>query len=172
MARANAERFAATIPTQANGQVVEFYLSATDHQGKTRTWPSPTPDCPKLLYQVDNQIVAPGRPVHRIVLTRNERDELAEIERRPWHDSSDAQMSGTFINHMGGEISVRYNVGVRLRGSTSRAAEHKSRRVNFPNDRPWRGRTEINLNALHPHAQELGSALFRLVRSDIRNSDI
>ena len=162
MSRANAERFAATIPTQTNGQVVEFYLSATDNQGKTRIWPSPTPDCPKLLYQVDNQIVAPGRPVHRIVLTRNERDKLAEIERRPWHDSSDAQMSGTFINRENGKTRVHYNVGVRLRGTTSRAATHKSRRVNFPNDRPWRNRTAVNLNAINPHAQELGSALFRL----------
>ena len=162
MARTDAEQFAATIPQQSNGKIVEFYVSATDGQGAIRNWPSAIPDCPRLLYQVDDQVIPLGRPAHRIILTRSERNELAKIGRRPWHNSSNAQMSGTFINHKGGEISVRYNVGVRLRGSTSRAAEHKSRRVNFPNDRPWRGRTEINLNALHPHAQELGSALFRL----------
>ncbi|MEE2947065.1 MAG: CotH kinase family protein [Verrucomicrobiota bacterium] len=100
--------------------------------------------------------------MHRIVLTRRERDEFAEIGLRPWHNSSDAQMSGTFINQEGGETRVRYNVGMRLRGTTSRAALHKSRRVNFPNDRPWRGRTAVNLNAIFPHAQELGSAMFRL----------
>jgi hypothetical protein len=162
MAPTGAEQFAARIPPQANGQVVEFYVSVTDGQGVTRAWPSATPDCPRLLYQVDDQVVAPGRPVHRIVLTRRERDELAEIGRRPWHNSSDAQMSATFINREGGETRVHYNVGIRLRGTTSRAAVHKSRRVNFPNDRPWRGRTAVNLNAIYPHAQELGSALFRL----------
>ena len=71
-------------------------------------------------------------------------------------------MNGTFINREGGKISVRYNVGVRLRGTTSRAAAHKSRRVNFPNDQPWQNRTSINLNAISPHVQELGSALFRM----------
>jgi spore coat protein CotH len=111
---------------------------------------------------VDDQAVAPGRPVQRIILTKLERDELAEIGRRPWHNTSDAQMSGTFVNTESGRTRVHYNVGVRLRGSTSRAATHKSRRVNFPNDRPWRGHTAVNLNAIHPHAQELGSALFRL----------
>jgi len=162
MAPTGADQFAASIPPQANGQVVEFYVSATDGHGAIRNWPSVTPDCPRLLYQVDDQAVAPGRPVHRIVLTRRERDEFAEIGLRPWHNSSDAQMSGTFINQEGGETRVRYNVGMRLRGTTSRAAVHKSRRVNFPNDRPWRGRTAVNLNAIYPHAQELGSALFRL----------
>ena len=162
MARSGAEQFAATISPQANGQVVEFYVSATDGQGAARAWPSAPNNCPRLLYQVDDQAVAPGRPVQRIILTKLERDELAEIGRRPWHNTSDAQMSGTFVNTESGRTRVHYNVGVRLRGTTSRAATHKSRRVNFPNDRPWRDRTAINLNAVHPHAQELGSALFRL----------
>ena len=162
MARSGAEQFAATIPPQADGQIIEFYVNATGDKGVSRTWPSAAADRPMLLYQVDDQAVAPGRPVHRIILTKRERDELAEIGRRPWHNSSNAQMSGTFINIEGDRTRVRYNVGVRLRGTTSRAATHKSRRVNFPNDRPWRGRTAINLNAIHPHAQELGSALFRL----------
>ena len=162
MARSGAEQFAATISPQANGQVVEFYVSATDGQGAGRAWPSAPNNCPRLLYQVDDQAVAPGRPVQRIILTKLERDELAEIGRRPWHNTSDAQMSGTFVNTESGRTRVHYNVGVRLRGSTSRAAMHKSRRVNFPNDRPWRGHTAVNLNAIHPHAQELGSALFRL----------
>ena len=162
MARTGAERFSATIPPQPNGQVVEFYVSATDGQGATRAWPNTPADCPRLLYQVDDQVVTPGRPVHRIVLTRRERNELAAIGRRPWHNSSNAQMSGTFINRESGKTRVHYNVGVRLRGTTSRAAAHKSRRVNFPNDRSWRGRTAVNFNAVHPHVQELGSALFRL----------
>ena len=162
MARSDAEQFTATLPPQADGQIIEFFVSAMDGQGATRAWPSATADCPLLLYQVDDQVVAPGRPVHRIILTQLERDELAAIGRRPWYNSSDAQMSGTFINIEDGRTRVHYNVGVRLRGSTSRAAPYKSRRVNFPNDRPWRDRTAINLNAIHPHAQELGSALFRL----------
>ncbi len=162
MSRTAAEQFVATLPPQADGQVVEFFVNATDGQGAVRAWPSAPADCPLLLYQVDNQIPAPGRPLHRLILTELERKELTEIGRRPWYNSSDAQMSGTFINIEGGRTRVRYNVSVRLRGTTSRAATHKSRSVNFPNDRPWRNRTTINLNAIHPHVQELGSALFRL----------
>ena len=100
--------------------------------------------------------------MHRIILKAKERAELAAIGARQWYRTSDAQMNGTFINREGGKISVRYNVGVRLRGTTSRAAAHKSRRVNFPNDQPWQNRTAINLNAISPHVQELGSALFRM----------
>ena len=162
MTRSGAEQFAVEFPPQPDGRIVEFFISSTDAQYAVRTWPSAAADRPMLLYQVDDQVVAPGRPVHRIILTRRESDELAEIGRRPWHNSSDAQMSGTFINIEGGRTRVYYNVGVRLRGTTSRASTHKSRRVNFPNDQPWRGRTAVNLNAFNPHAQELGSALFRL----------
>jgi len=162
MKRVGADQFEATIPPQTNSRIVEFFIRAKDTQGETRNWPDAPDNCPHLLYQVDDRILEPGRPVHRIILTATERDELATIGQRSWHNTSDAQMNGTIVNIEGGKKRVHYNVGVRLRGSTSRANANKSRRLNFPNDHPWVGRTAINLNAIHPHVQELGSALFRL----------
>ena len=162
MKRKNQGLFRATIPAKPNGTVVEFFVTAVDTNKNQRTWPNANLDCPRALYQVVDKQPKLGRPVHRIILTAKERVELAAIGARPWYRTNDAQMNGTFINLEGGKISAHYNVGVRLRGTTSRAGAHKSRRVNFPNDQPWQNRTSINLNALSPHAQEIGSALFRL----------
>ena len=160
--RTNQSIFKAKIPPQPDGAVIEFFVTASDTSENKHTWPNSDPDCPRALFQVRDQPTPAGRPVHRIVLTKKERAELATIGARPWYRTSDAQMNGTFINQEGGKISVRYNVGVRLRGTTSRAALHKSRRVNFANDHPWQNRLAINLNAVNPQVQELGSALFRL----------
>ena len=162
MKRKNQGLFKAAIPPRTDGTVVEFFITAVDSGKNKRTWPNGGPDCPRALYQVTDDRPDPRRPVHRIILKAKERAELAAIGSRQWYRTSDAQMNGTFINREGGKISVRYNVGVRLRGTTSRAAAHKSRRVNFPNDQPWQNRTAINLNAISPHVQELGSALFRM----------
>ena len=162
MKRQKQNLFKAFIPPRPDSTVVEFFVAALDSSKNKRTWPNAGPDCPRALYQVADNQPGPGRPVHRIILTSKERSELATIGKLPWYRTSDAQMNGTFINREGGKVSVRYNVGVRLRGTTSRAAEHKSRQVNFPNDQPWQNRTSVNLNAVSPHVQELGSALFRL----------
>ena len=162
MKRKNQGLYRATIPPKPSGTVVEFFVTAVDNNKNERIWPNVDPSCPHALYQVIDKRLAAGRPIHRIILTAKERGELAAIGAKPWYRTSDAQMNGTFINREGGKISLRYNVGVRLRGTTSRAAVHKSRRVNFPNDQPWQNRTAINLNAVSPQVQELGSALFRL----------
>jgi hypothetical protein len=156
------------LPAQPGDTVVEFYVLARDAQGNTRTWPAPVwPDGTKLancLYQVDDGPDPGWGPFHRLITTEAERFELAQISAMPWYWSSDAQMNATFISAESGQTDVRYNVGFRTRGSTSRdpALPTRSRRVNFAHDRPWRGQRAVALNAHRPQSQVIASVICQL----------
>ena len=75
--------FAGTLPGQPDRTIVEFYASATDVSGQTRTWPGPTDASgtqgDNLLYQVDNTVYTGPQPIYRLVMTDRERAELADI---------------------------------------------------------------------------------------------
>ena len=90
-------------------------------------------------------------------MTDAERAEFESMDRL-----SDAQMNATFVSVTGTDIDVRYNAGVRYRGSGSRNGSPPNNRINIPHDRPWQGTTELNLNWNVVHEQVVGSALFRL----------
>ncbi len=157
--------FGAWLPARPQDTVVEFYVEARDAGGRSRTWPAPVqPENAQLanaLYQVDDRSYTAPQPLYRVILTAAERTELDAIDAMPWYWSSDAEMNGTFISQEAGQSEVRYTIGFRLRGTTSRAEPVKSRRVNFNTDRRWRGVRALNLNALNPHSQILGSVLAR-----------
>jgi len=157
--------FGAWLPARPQDTVVEFYLEARDSAGLRRTWPAPVqPENAQLancLYQVDDRPYTAPQPLYRVILTAAERDELAAIDALPWYWSSNAEMNGTFISTEAGRTEVRYTIGFRLRGTTSRAEPVKSRRVNFNTDRRWHGVRAINLNAVNPHSQVIGSVLAR-----------
>jgi hypothetical protein len=163
--RAGDGEFGAWLPAQPPDTVVEFYVEARDGEGLARTWPAPVqPENAQLancLYQVDDRPYTAPQPLYRVILTAAERAELDAIDAMPWYWSSNAEMNGTFISTEAGESEVRYTIGFRLRGTTSRAEPVKSRRVNFNTDRRWRGLRAVNLNALNPHSQILGSVLAR-----------
>lgn len=160
--------YGAILSAQSAGTVIEFYVSAADAEGNKRTWPAPVQpegtQAANCLYQVSDEVEPDGRPFYRLVTTETESRELAEIGNMAWYWSSDAQMNATFVSTESGESEVRYLVGLRMRGTTSRdpSLPAKSRRVNFVHDRPWRGRRAINLNGLNPHSQVLAGALCRL----------
>jgi hypothetical protein len=158
--------YGAILPPRPNNTVVEFYVSASDEQGNGRTWPAPVqPDNAQLancLYQVDDSLYAGSQPFYRLITTEAERQELAEIGKMPWYWSSDAQMNATFISQEAGHLELRYLVGLRLRGTTTRDFVTKNRRVNFHDDQPWEQQRAINLNAMNPHSQVAGSVLCRL----------
>ena len=63
---------------------------------------------------------------------------------------SDAQMNATLVSTVGGITEVRYNVGIRYRGSGTRNNNPPNNRINIPSDRPWLGTTQININADRP----------------------
>lgn len=160
--------FAGQIPPQLNNAVVEFYVSATDLEGQTRTWPAPaigTNEAPlgqaaNALYQVDDSAYGGVFPVYKMVMREGDRAELAAIgSGYGGEQNSDAQMNGTFISVDGTGTVVRPVVGFRNRGHGSRNRKPNNHRVNFSSDRPWKGVTALNLNGQYSHAQLLGSAL-------------
>jgi hypothetical protein len=165
--------YGVVLPAHTNGTVIEFYLEAADAQGRVRTWPAAarqtdgsfSQTC-NALYQVDDRLDPPSpsnvdQPLLRLVLTGSERDEFQRLMYNvngQFSLLSNAEMNGTLISTDGTGTRVRYNVGVRLRGSGSRWSADKSWRVNIPSDRPWDGLTAINLNINFIHAQMIGSA--------------
>ncbi|MCA9246288.1 MAG: lamin tail domain-containing protein [Planctomycetales bacterium] len=157
--------FVATIPAHADRTVIEFYVAAEDLGGKTRTWPAPVQPTglqqANALYQVIDEFDAAalaeaGTPMYHSIMTAAERNTFTNINR-----SSDAQMNATFIAAEGGEVSVRYNAGVRIRGSGSRNHNPPNNRINLPGDNPWSGLSSLNINAVAVDNQLIGGALHR-----------
>ncbi len=149
-------RFAAALPPQPHGRVVEFYLSATSN-GLTQTWPSPTDSSgtqgANALYQVDEEAEDSDQPYYRVIMPVEE-----DLRFRPstFPSGSNAQMNATFIVSRHGETSVRYRAGIRRRGNSSRSRDPRSFRLSLPSDRPWRGVTRLNLLGQYTYLQVLG----------------
>ncbi len=150
---------AVQLPAQANQTVIEFYVSAADAGGRTRTWPAAARletgefvQRANAQYQVDDEAYAGGMPIYRLVLTEAERVEFAGINR-----SSDAEMNTTLVTSDGVGVKIRYLCGLRIRGAGTRSRPTPNVRVNIPADRLWNGLTEINLNSQYVHAQLAGS---------------
>jgi len=158
---------------EEDGAVVEFFVEATDAAGNIRTWPAPAmidgvaEQVVNCLYQTDDSFDpaaawTPGDPpTYRIIMTEAERARLAYIG-SSGDRNSNAQMNATFISIDGTDIKVRYNTGLRNRGHGTRNNRPNNHRVNFVHDRPWKGVTEININARDPHIQNAGAAVFQM----------
>ena len=99
-----------TLPIQAQGTIVEFYVRAVDTVGQAGYGPllAPLQNC---LYQVDSQVNSTIHETYRVVLTSADYDWL--FTRDP---DSDDLLNCTF---MAGQ-DVRYNAGIRFRGNSSR----------------------------------------------------
>ena len=115
------------------------------------------------LYQVLDALAPTGNedptgpPIYHQTMTPADRESFATQ-----NQGSDAQQHATFIAMRGTEIEVRYNAGVRVRGSGSRSANPRSNRINLASDRPWNGVTELNINSPDVDNQIAGSKLFQL----------
>jgi hypothetical protein len=170
---ANDTLWTARIPAQANNAVIEFYVSATDAQNNTRTWPAPaiasldgvgpTGQVVNALFQIDNTVYAPtnAQPLYKMIMTGAENTELAQIPAQSNTQGPNSQMNGTFISIDGGGIEHHYNVGIRNRGHGSRTANPPNYRVNFRSDDPWKGVVGLNFNAVQVHIQHFGSTIAR-----------
>ena len=166
--------FGAIIPPHPNNTVIEFYVSANDLPGNTRTWPAAVlpgldqvgapEQLANALYQVDNNPanqfggVASLQPVYKVIMSEAERAELASIP-QSGDRNTDAQMNATFISADGAETLVRYLCGARNRGHGSRSANPPNYRINFRSDEPWKDVVGLNLNSRQVHIQHLGSIL-------------
>ena len=165
--RAGDGRYGTWIEALPDQSVCEFFLRAEDGAGRHRTWPALTEagQLANALYQVDDawQDDPESLPLMRAIMRPDDRLTLEAIGKLPWNASSDAAMNATFMCYEKGSWEVHYGVGLRLRGSTSRAGPVKNRRVNFSSDQPWRGRSAIALNAVNTPSQVLGSVMLRAV---------
>ncbi|MCA9211951.1 MAG: CotH kinase family protein [Planctomycetales bacterium] len=156
--------FSATLPAQPDQTVVDFYVEATTAGANTRTWPAAVRDGSQdanALYQVIDAFTPPDLsvptvPTYYEIMTPADREAFTAINRR-----SDAESNATFISVDNEGIKIRYNTGVRIRGSGSRSANPPNNRINFPSDNSWNGVTALNLNVDTIEDQIAGSALFR-----------
>lgn len=173
--------FGASLPIQPDGTVVEFYVSATDG-ALTRTWPAPVVgDDPALtpqqsancLYQVDNTVDAGAMPTYRLIMKAADKTQLTNINTnsgtRPYPNytgestdqtKSHARFNASFVSVDGTGTELRYRVGARNRGNGSRSKQPQGLNLMFPNDDPWKGVTQFNLNSQFTPWQVFGAALF------------
>lgn len=162
--------FTATIPPQADGTIIEFYLESEDATSNLRTYPAATApsgtQLTNLLYQVDdafdpNTLPGPGEmPAYRLIMTEAERAELQQIGSNATEGRSHAQMNGTLISVTEQGVEVRYQVGIRNRGEGSRDKLPNSYHVNIPSNAPWQGVDAFNLNTQFTQIQLAGLQLF------------
>lgn len=174
--------YGASIIAPANNAIVEYYVGATDSTALVRTWPAPTDGSgtqgANALFQVDNTFAgsySPGAdPLIRMIMTETERAELQDIgdgNQSPANETlSDAQMNGTFIVFDGTGITMRYLVGIRNRGGSSRVGPPNNFHVSIPKDNPWLDRSDLTINAYYPQSQVLGSAVFQHAGQPVSDS--
>ena len=158
--------FGATLPAQADGAIVEFYIEAVDATNRTRFWPAPqkndaaTVQTQNCLYQVDNATYSGAEPYYKMVMRAVDRTELADINAGNGAFTN-ARFNTTWITRDGTSSELRYLNGVRNRGHGSATRQPQSFNITFRNDDKWKGVTALNLNTQYTHSQYYGSALFR-----------
>lgn len=162
------------IPGHPDGTVIEFYLSTSNGVAE-RTWPGPVQPSGEqeanALIQFDNSYdptapwVPGAQPKYRIIMTEDERAELADIgdnnESPRNEEDSNAEMNCTFIVEDGTGLALRYLSSVRNRGASSRNPPPNNFLVKFRSDEDWNGQPSIKFNARYPHSQVFGSWYFR-----------
>jgi len=173
--------YAAEIPAQPNGTIMEFYLKATDTGANSRTWPAPSmvdgapQQVTNALYQVNDSAgtdkgwVPGSQPVYYLIMTEQERAELQDIGDGNYSGTlfaaepmSNAQMNATFVSVDGVYTDIRYNVGVRNRGNRKRADPPMCYHINFRSDHSWKNVTALNINSKYPHLELMGSVIFQM----------
>ena len=162
------------IPGQADQTVIEFYLRSFAGAAE-RTWPAPSQPGGQqevnALLQFDDSYdpyaarVPGSQPKYRIVMTEEERAELADIgddsESPRNEEESNAEMNCTFIVEDGTGLALRYLASVRNRGASSRNPPPNNFLVKFRSDEAWNGWPSVKFNAQYPHSQVFGSRYFR-----------
>ena len=163
------DEFSATIPPQANGSIIEFYISASDG-ALARDWPAEVEGGGHLanaLIQVDDShdrtqpAVGGEQGVYRVIMTEVERAELEQIGTTASESESNAEMNATFISADGGGTSVRYLASIRNRGASSRTGPPNNHLVKFRSDDAWDGVSSIKFNSRNVHSQVAGAWLFQ-----------
>ena len=137
--------WSANIPSQANGTVVEFTVTASG--GGNATWPSSTQTA---LLRVEESTVnsawtAGAAPVWRLLTRASDSAALA----------AGTVVTSSVVIRDGSGTTVRHACNLR-----QREASPKAWSLTFPSGGAWQGRQSVNLNADRPHCQAFGAAVF------------
>jgi hypothetical protein len=154
--------YVATLPAQALGKLVEYYVEAKDAANHTRTWPAASDDTgdhnANALYQVDEEVNASTAPLYRILMTPNELAGWDGLQNSSSNRTSQRFLC-TFLALANGTYTERQRATTRMRGSGSRGSATRSAHIDFLNAEPWQGNTGVNLNAQYTYLQFLGAQL-------------
>jgi len=165
--------YGATIgPLATNLAIVEFYVEASDAGANTRTWPGPTDGAgaqgANAYFQVDNSFT-PGewnpnaQPIYRLVILQDELDAwLDQHDDGHPKNYSNAEMNATFLTIDGTGARLRYQVGVRNRGESTRGSHPHNYRVNIPTDNKWYDRSAVDFNTHRAYSQMAAAAIFQV----------
>ena len=154
--------YGATLPALPLGTIVEYFITAADAAGHSRTYPRVDPTATRtanLVYQVDTAAPIGNIPLYRVILTAAEKQALDAANAT--QALSDAGASGAFVTQDASSIDIRQLVTFRNRGHGSRYNFPHNIKVAIPADNAWNGRTGINLNSGTPFLQMVGSAVMR-----------
>lgn len=121
-----------TIPGAGAGQIVNFYVESVDGLGATSCYPR-TGRAGGALYIVQDNQVSP-LPVHNVRIIMRPSDFAAMLAKA--NRTSDAYLPGTVVYD---EATTYYDVGVRLKGRSSRRNESTGFRISFNADQLFRG---------------------------------
>ena len=152
----------ATLPAQALGKLVEYYVEAKDAANHVRTWPAASDDTgnhdANALYQVDEETTTSPAPLYRILMTPNE---LAGLDAQPFSSANRTSQRYlcSFIAYANGTFTERQQATTRIRGAGSRGSQPRSVRVDFLNAQPWQGNVSVNLNGQYTYLQFIGAQL-------------
>ncbi len=157
--------FGTVLPPLPDKTIVEFYVSATDSGGRSRTWPGPTDDHgsqqANALYQVDDSTYTGTQPLYRFIIPKSDWNPWLNLMNNIVYGAySDATMNGAIVRVDGTGTKVRYRVGIRNRGAGTRGANPHNFHLIVPGDNPIEGTTKLNFNTRTVHAQVGGNALF------------
>ncbi|MEN8864845.1 MAG: lamin tail domain-containing protein [Akkermansiaceae bacterium] len=166
---ADDDQFSAIIPAQANGVIIEFYVSASDGVN-SRDWPAEVEGgghMANALIQVDDshdrsqQTKGGAQGIYRVIMTESERAELEEIGTNRNQSESNAEMNTTFISADGRGTDIRYLSSIRNRGASSRTGPPNNHLVKFRSDDKWNGVESVKFNARYVASQIAGAWLFQ-----------
>ncbi|MCX8157103.1 MAG: lamin tail domain-containing protein, partial [Verrucomicrobiae bacterium] len=131
---AQGERYAGVIPGGTVGDIVQFYVRATDAQGAVAYCPAAGPDSGALFAVEDGQAEFARGHNLRVLLTPANR----ELLHAATNVMSNDRLPGTIIYD---EYRPYYDCGIRLKGSErGRPSDVRvSFHLTFPADQPFRG---------------------------------
>ncbi len=154
--------YVATLPAQALGKLVEYYVEAKDAANHVRTWPAASDDTgnhnANALYQVDEEAIVGTAPFYRILMVPNELAGWDALVNNSSNRTSQKFLC-TFLALAEGTYTERQRATTRMRGSGSRGSATRSAHIDFLNEQPWQGNTGVNLNAQYTYLQFLGAQL-------------